>query len=50
MKLNKKIENQIISVAYKDADIITTIKNYTLIFFNKSAKKVYNNYRLTKNY
>lgn len=50
MKLNKKIENQIISVAYKDADIITTIKIYTLIFFNKSAKKVYNNYRLTKNY
>ncbi len=48
MKLNKKIEDEIISAAYGDVNFISKLKVYYVILFNKNARKVFNDYKKTK--
>lgn len=48
MKLNKKLEEQIILTAYGDANIFIKLKIYMAIIFNKNIRKIFFSYRNTR--
>ncbi len=48
MKLNKKLEEEIILTAYGDANIFTKLKIYMAIIFNKNLREIFFSYRNTK--